>query len=56
MGRLRTLGISNQRDGRDDAITRLVEEIQSQYDTALKQAFDDTSLRSLLEKINKEHN
>lgn len=56
MGRLRTYGISDQRDDRDDAITHLVEEIQSQYDTALKQAFDDTSLRSLLEKINKEHN
>ena len=53
MERLRTYGISDQRDGRNNAITHLVNEIQSQYDTALKQAFDDASLRILLGKINK---
>ncbi len=56
MRRLRTYGVTDQREGRDDAITRLVDEIQSQYDIALKQAFDEASLRDLLDKIIKENN
>jgi len=55
MERLRTLGISEQRDSTDDAMSSLVDEIQSRYDTALNQAFDDASLRDLLDKLNKEH-
>lgn len=52
--RLRTRGISDQRDHTDDAISRLVDEIQSQYDVALKQAFDEATLRDLLDKISME--
>jgi membrane protein len=55
MVRLRNLGISDQRDSTDDAISSLVDEIQSRYDMALNQAFDDASLRDLLDKISKEN-
>ena len=54
--RLRTRGIADQRDQTDDAITRLVDEIQNEYDVALKQAFEETSLRELLDRISEEHN
>jgi membrane protein len=56
MQRLRIHGISDQRDSTDDAISSLVDEIQNRYDMALNQAFDNASLRDLLDKINTEHN
>jgi iron-sulfur cluster repair protein YtfE (RIC family) len=56
MERLRTLGVTDQREDQEDAISRLVDEIQSQYDTALKHAFDKASLRDLLDNIIKENN
>ncbi len=53
--KLRTYGIPDQRADKDDAITRLVGEIQSQNDQALKQVFDNITLRDLLDKIGEEH-
>ncbi len=56
MERLRTLGITDEREEQDDAIGRLVDEIQSQYDKALKQAFNEASLRDLLNRIDEGNN
>jgi membrane protein len=56
MERFRNYGITDKREGPDDAISKLVGEIQSQYELALKQAFDETTLRDLLSKINEKHN
>jgi membrane protein len=55
MIKLRAYGISDQRVDKDDAISRFVEDIQSQYDSALRQTFADVSLRDLLDKIGGEH-
>jgi membrane protein len=55
MGRFRTLGVSVEREDHDDSISKLVDEIQGQYDRALKQAFEEASLRDLLENISKGH-
>jgi membrane protein len=54
--RLRTQGIADQRDHTDDAVTRLVDEIQNEYDVALKRAYKETTLRDLLNRISGEHN
>jgi membrane protein len=54
LGRLRTKGTRDQIDHTDDAITRLVDDIQGQYEIALKKAFDDATLRDLLDKIDTE--
>jgi membrane protein len=56
MVKLRTYGIPDPTDGRDDAISRLVEEVKSQTDQALKQTFKDITLRALLDEISEEHN
>lgn len=54
--KLRVYGIQDRRVGGDDAITHLVDEIQSQDDQALRQVFDDVTLRDLLSKINMDSN
>jgi membrane protein len=54
--KLRAYGIPDRRGGRDDAITHLVDEIQSQNEQALKHVFDDTTLRDLLSKIDTDIN
>lgn len=56
MERLRTLGVTEKREEHEDDISRLVDEIQSHYNKALKQAFDEASLRDLLNKIDEEQN
>lgn len=56
MEKLRTLGATVEKEDQDDAISKLVDEIQGQYDQALKQTFDEATLRDLLDKINTEHN
>jgi hypothetical protein len=55
LDRLRTLGVKEQREEQADAISRLVDKIQSQHDIVLGQAFDDINLRDLLTKIDEEH-
>ena len=56
MEKLRTLGVTDKREEPDDAIDRLVAEIQSQYNKALKQTFNEASLRDLLNRIDDENN
>jgi membrane protein len=53
MEKLRTYGTAESKADKDDAISRLVDEIQDKYDKALKKAFADTSIRDLLGRIDK---
>lgn len=50
---LRTYGTPEALGEKDDDIDRIAEEIQDKYDRALKKAFADTSIRDLIDKIDK---
>ena len=53
MEKLRTCGKTIPAKGKDRVISRLVDEIQDDYDKAIKKDFADTSLRELLDRIDK---
>lgn len=51
--KLYSYGSADSQEERDDAISRLAGEIQAECDKAWKKAFADTSIRDLLERIDK---